>query len=285
MSTSSLNQLHAKVFASLHQVGDWLYVHLINIVIILVIAWLLKKISSRIIGDVLKHTVRGDLFPTKNDREKRYQTLKSMTNAVTQSIISIIAIILILGEINPNYANVLFASAGLLTVAIGFSAKDIINDFVKGVFIIIESQYRVGDSVKISGVDGVVQGINVRMTILKDGDGNTHYIPNGSISLATNKSLGVNKINEDLRLEFNTDIELAIHTIDHVGLEVAALPEFKNKIKTVPHVSQVVGFDKGAIVLRLSATTTASDTSILTSALNTALHKAFIKNKIKISNK
>jgi small conductance mechanosensitive channel len=285
MSTSSLNQLHAKVFASLHQVGDWLYVHLINIVIILVIAWLLKKISSRIIGDVLKHNVRGDLFPTKNDREKRYQTLKSMTNAVTQSIISIIAIILILGEINPNYANVLFASAGLLTVAIGFSAKDIINDFVKGVFIIIESQYRVGDSVKISGVDGVVQGINVRMTILKDGDGNTHYIPNGSISLATNKSLGVNKINEDLRLEFNTDIELAIHTIDHVGQEVAALPEFKNKIKTVPHVSQVVGFDKGAIVLRLSATTTASDTSILTSTLNTALHKAFIKNKIKISNK
>lgn len=283
MATTRFDGLADKVGNVGHLLGDWLYLHAVNITIILVAAWILRRFSSKILAGFLKHTIRSDMFPTKGAREKRLKTLTSMANAVTQVGISIVAVILILGEINPNYANVLFASAGLLTVAVGFGAKDLINDFVTGVFIISEGQYRVGDAVEIAGVSGVVEAVTVRTTVLRDLDGNVHYVPNGDITVATNKTLGFSRINENIAFDPKTDIDRVTHVINHVGEEMAANPEFKNKIKEAPRVAQVVGYGPTGLIIKVTATTGESDKPSIKSNMYQQLHKAFAKNDIKVA--
>lgn len=264
-------------------IGDWMYAHAINITIILIGAWILRRFSAKITSSLLRHTIRSDMFPTKGAREKRLKTLSSMANAVAQVAISILAAILIIGEINPNYANVLFASAGLLTVAIGFGAKDLINDFVTGIFIISEGQYRVGDAIEIAGVSGVVEAVTVRTTVLRDLDGNVHYVPNGDIVVATNKTLGFSRINENIAFAADTDIERLTHVINHVGEELAANPDYKNKIKEAPHVAQVVGYGPTGVVIKVTATTGESDKVTIKSDMYRELHKAFAKNDIQVA--
>lgn len=283
MATTRFDGLAEKVGNVGHLLGDWLYLHAVNISIILVAAWILRHFSAKILSGLLKHTIRSDMFPTKGAREKRLKTLTSMANAVSQVGISLVAVILILGEINPNYANVLFASAGLLTVAVGFGAKDLINDFVTGVFIISEGQYRVGDAVEIAGVSGVVEAVTVRTTVLRDLDGNVHYVPNGDITVATNKTLGFSRINENIAFDAQTDIERVTHVINHVGEEMAADPEFKNKIKEAPRVAQVVGYGPTGLIIKITATTGESDKPSIKSNMYKQLHKAFAKNDIKVA--
>jgi moderate conductance mechanosensitive channel len=283
MTTARLDGLAEKVGNVGHLAGDWLYLHAINITIILIGAWVLRHFSAKILGSLLKHTIRSDMFPTKGAREKRLKTLSSMASAVAQVGISIVAIILILGEINPSYANVLFASAGLLTVAIGFGAKDLINDFMTGIFIISEGQYRVGDAIEIAGVSGVVEAITVRTTVLRDIDGHVHYVPNGDIIVSTNKTLGFSRINEDISFALDTDIDRLTHVIDHVGEELAADPDFKNKVKKAPKVAQVVGYGPSGIIVKITGTVGESDKPAVISSLYTRLHKAFAKNDIVVT--
>lgn len=280
MTQSRFDVLAEKVRGVGHLLGDWLYLHAVNIIIILLIAWILRRFSAKILSSFLKNTIRSDMFPTKGAREKRLKTLTSMANAITQVGIALVAVILILGEINPNYANVLFASAGLLTVALGFGAKDLINDFVTGIFIITEGQYRVGDAIEIAGVSGVVEAVTVRTTVLRDLDGNVHYVPNGDIIVATNKTLGFSRINENIAFDTKTDIERVTHVINHVGEEMAADPDFKNKIKEAPQVAQIVGYGPTGLVIKVTATTGESDKPAIKSALYERLHKAFAKNDI-----
>ncbi len=280
---NTLERIADKTVIGLHKIGDWLYDHGVDVLIILLIAWILRRISKKIITGLLKQTIRSDMFPTKGAREKRLKTLSSLTNAVAQVGISIVAIILIVGIINPNLANGLFASAGLLTVALGFGAKDLINDFMTGIFIISEGQYRVGDSVEIAGVSGVVEAVTVRTTVLRDLDGNVHYVPNGDIIVATNKTLGYSRINENIAFDPKTDVERLTHVINHVGEEMAAAPEFKNKIKEAPHVAQVVGYGPTGLIVKVSAKTGESDKFAIKSSMYERLHKAFARNNITVA--
>lgn len=283
MTNTRLDGLADKVGNVGHLVGDWLYLHAVNITIILVVAFILRRFSAKILTSILGHTIRSDMFPTKVARQKRLKTLTSLANAITQVAISIIATILILGEINPSYANVLFASAGLLTVAVGFGAKDLINDFITGIFIISEGQYRVGDAVEIAGVSGVVQAVTVRTTVLRDLDGNVHYVPNGDIAVSTNKTFGFSRINENIAFVLDTDIDHVTHIINHVGEEMAADPEFKNKVKEAPHVAQIVGYGPTGVILKVTATTGESDKAIVKSDMYKRLNLAFVKHKIQVA--
>lgn len=283
MTQTRFDGLAERVGNFAERLGDWLYIHGIDIVIILLIAWILRRISKKVITGVLKQTIRSDMFPTKGAREKRLKTISSLTNAVVQVAIALIALVLIVGIINPGIATGIFASAGLLTVALGFGAKDLINDFITGIFIISEGQYRVGDAVEIAGVSGVVEAVTVRTTVLRDLDGNVHYVPNGDITVATNKTMGFSRINENLAFDPKTDIQKLTHVINHVGEEMAANTDFKNKIKEAPHVAQIVGYGPTGLVVKIAATTGESDKFMIKSKMYEELHKAFARNNIKIA--
>jgi moderate conductance mechanosensitive channel len=280
MPDSATNSLTNSVADAVNIVVVWLGDHAFNIILILVTAWMLHKFGAKVVSRILAQTVRTDLYPTKSDRDKRVKTLNSLASAIIRIGVYIFAGILIIGELNPGYTTALFASAGLVTVAIGFGAKDLINDFIKGIFIIYENQYRVGDTVEIAGVSGVVEGITIRTTILRDFDGNVHHVPNGAIIVTTNKTIGFSKLNEDLVFPADTDIEQLQKIIDQVGKSLADQPDMKAKITKPPHFAGYTGFGQGGIVCKVTATVTAGHKISVTSEFYRQLLPALRKHHI-----
>ncbi len=268
-------------------VGGWLNQHLVNIIVILIGAWIVREFSVRIISRILHTTIRTDLYPTRADREKRLRTLTSLVNASVRVGVYLMAAILIIGEINPAYTTALFASAGILGVALGFGAQSLIRDFVSGIFIITENQYRIGDEVRLTGigigdVDGTVEELTIRTTVLRDLSGDVHHLPNGNIALTTNKTLGYSRINEDLTVASGTDLDQLAHIIKHTGEQVAAIAELKSTIVEPPYMASVEGLSENGVTVKILAKTTPAAQWKVRSEFYTRLVRALEKNSIKL---
>ncbi len=283
MSTTLADKISNGTIHAGHSLGDWLSLHAMNIILILIAAWLLHRFGANILKRIISRTVRPDLYPTKVDREKRVKTLESLTSAVARVGVYALAGSLIVGEINPSYTAALFASAGLVTVALGFGAKDLINDFMSGIFIITENQYRVGDFVEIAGVSGTVEDVTIRTTILRDLDGNVHHVPNGAISVATNKTMGYSRLNEDITLAPGSDIERAEHVINHVGEQLAAKADFEHSIKEMPQFGGVLGYGPTGIIIKINAKVSTGEKMVVKTELYKLLSKAFAANDIELA--
>lgn len=263
-------------------VSEWFGDHLINILAILIGAWLVRRFAARVISGVVNRTVRADLYPAKVDREKRIRTLDTLVTAIVRLGVYILATILIIGEINPQYTTALFASAGLIGVALGFGAKDLINDFMSGIFIITENQYRVGDVIEVGGVNGVVEDITIRTTVLRDLDGDLHHVPNGTIKLTTNKTLGYSCVNEDIVVAYDTDMQRLEHIINHIGDEMAADTTIGKKIIEPVRLLRIDGFGDNGIIVKILAKTVAGEQWEVKGDLYKRLKTAFEKNHIEI---
>lgn len=262
-------------------VGAWLALHLLNIIIILVTAYIARVIGTRFISKVIHKTVRHDLFPTETDRRKRIETLDSLVGASVRVIVWLIAGMMIINEIGVD-TGPLLASAGVAGIALGFGAQSLIKDFVSGIFIIIENQYRVGDIIKINDIDGVVEAITIRTTVLRDLDGNLHHVPNGSIVVTTNKTMDYGRVNEDITIGFDTDTDQLVNVINHVGAEIAAAAEFKDDIKDPPHFARLNGFNERGMVVKILGKTTPGEQWRVKGELYRRLKKAFEKHHIDI---
>lgn len=275
-----------KLGENLSKLGDrlagWLGEHIFNIVVILIGAWLIRVFAERFLNQLLRITLREDLYATKSDREKRLKTLSSLSSTFIRVVIYLVAAIMIIAEMGIN-TGPLLASAGVLGVALGFGAQSLIKDFVSGIFIITENQYRVGDVVKLGDVTGVVEGITIRTTIVRDLHGDLHHIPNGTITLTTNKTMGFGRINEDITVAFDTDLEQLAHVIDHVGEELAAMPEFEHKIKDPPKLASVRGFSKDGLVVKILGKTAPSSEWQVRSEMYKKLKAAFDRHKITLA--
>lgn len=262
---------------------DWLNLHAVNILAILIGAWFVRRFGAEIISQFLKKTIRSDLYPSIADREKRIKTLNSLVGASTRVAVYIVAAILIIGEINPNYTTALFASAGLIGVAFGIGGQSVIRDFVNGLFIIIENQYRVGDIIDTAGVSGTVEGITIRTTSLRDLNGHVHHIPNGIVQVATNKTTDYSNINEDITVAGDTDMAKLEHVINHVGKELAAAAEFTQVVSEAPAFARIVRFDGNNVVIKILGKTTPTAHLEVKSDLYKRLQKAFRANHIELA--
>lgn len=162
----------------------WFLSNGIKIIAILIVASLLGRLGKIFTEKIVRGAIKDTDEKSKKKREK---TLIQIFNSTISLIVWLMATLTILPEFGVNIAPIL-AGAGLLGLAIGMGAKDIINDFLSGIFIILEDRYRVGDSVKIAGIEGIVKNINLKRTILKDVEGIEYSIPNGQIKITANKS-------------------------------------------------------------------------------------------------
>jgi small-conductance mechanosensitive channel len=232
--------------------------HGFEILTILFFAWIVRRFGGQFLSRIFHSTIRSDLYPTKSDRVKRLETIDSITNAILQIGVYIVAAIMIISEMGVDTTPIV-ASAGVLGIALGFGAQSLIKDFTSGIFIIIDNQYRVGDIVKLGDVAGKVEAITIRTTVLRALDGTLYHIPNGSINATANMTMSYGGIEEDII--FNSDVDLGKlrMVIDRTGNELAADPEFAKKIKEPPHFLRVAGFDLYGIKVKIVGTTTTSD--------------------------
>lgn len=105
------------------------------------------------------------------------------------------------------------ALGSAIAVAVGFGAQDLVKDVIAGIFIILEDQYAVGDVVKVVGVAGAVEEIRLRVTVLRDLDGQVHYVPNGEIRVATNVTQRFSRMVVTVGVGYGEDVDRVLEVV------------------------------------------------------------------------
>jgi len=237
------------------------------------------SIFASVIRRAVKHRAHGDI--TEEDIKKRQDTLIAMTSAIWRALVWLVATFSIIKRIFPDLdLTPVLAGASVLGVALGFGAQTLIKDFLSGLFIILENQYRVGDVVDIDDATGTVEHITLRSTIIRDNDGSVHYIPNGSISHAINKTMGFSKINLTIEVPANTDVDSLAETINAVGKKMAAEEKWKTRVMDAPHFLGIDAFNANTLEVKIIGKTQPTAQWSVTGELRRRLLAAFKKDGI-----
>ncbi len=122
-----------------------------------------------------------------SQKGKRAETLGQIIVATGNTVIYAVILLMVLSLFGIDIRPIL-AGAGVVGLAIGFGAQSLVKDFVSGLFILVENQYGIGDKVKIGNIEGRVIRITMRSTVLRDDEGSTYYISNGSVNNVINMS-------------------------------------------------------------------------------------------------
>ncbi|MDK2977048.1 MAG: moderate conductance mechanosensitive channel [Candidatus Marinimicrobia bacterium] len=159
----------------------------VKIILILVVAWIVIKIIKRSLKSVEKRMVQNRVMEGEiaTDSSKRVQTLMNLTSQGVTILLWTVAILMVLTQIGVEIGPLL-AGAGILGLAVGFGAQNLVKDIISGFFMILEDQIRVGDVAILNGTGGLVEKMNFRVTVLRDISGTVHVFPNGSITTLSN---------------------------------------------------------------------------------------------------
>jgi moderate conductance mechanosensitive channel len=258
------------------------YVAGLRIVLIILITVMVNRYIGKLMKKFLNHVVRADMYSSKTDRDRRLNTLSSLLTVVIHFIVWVVSFILIITQMGVNAAPA-FASAGLIGAGLAFGAQSVVRDFLAGVFIISENQYRLGDIVEVMGVSGTVQSIGLRTTVLRDLSGSVHHIPNGSIVVVTNKTVGYGQINLDISVVSDTDIDLLEHEINHAGQRLANRVALKDSIIDPPKFSRISELTGVGMTVKIIGKTIGGAQLDVKSAFLIELKRSFAEHKIKLA--
>ncbi len=218
----------------------------LRIVVILIAAWVLIAVLQRAIrGFRVRIASRFD------DREavKRAETLGRVFRYLAAVIVSLIAGMLVLGEIGISVAPILGA-AGVVGLAVGFGAQSLVKDYFTGFFILLENQIREGDVVKLGNHAGLVEIVTLRYVQLRDYDGNVHFVPNGEISTVVNMSRGYAQSVMDIGVAYRENTDEVVAVMQEVGAAMRADPAFAPRLLAELEVAGVERWDDSAVVIR-----------------------------------
>lgn len=239
---------------------DWLLDHGWRIALVVVLALTVMWLVHRTLPRAIRMAVSSDRFVDVSDsialdeQRKRAETLSRVLVRVLDIVAVFVAVLLVLGELEIPLGPLL-ASAGIVGVALGFGAQSLVRDTLAGMFILIENQYRAGDVVTVAGVSGTVEEVGLRRTVLRDIDGIVHSVSNGEIVISSNMTRGWSRVNLNVSVGYDQDLDRARAVIDRVGAELAADPDWATLILEPPKVLRVDAFEESGIALKVLATT------------------------------
>jgi small-conductance mechanosensitive channel len=216
-------------------------------------------------------------------RRARAEALGSILRSIASAVIFGIAFMLILDELGVNLAPIL-AGAGILGLAIGFGAQNLVRDFLSGLFMLFEDQYGVGDTVGIGDVEGTVEAVGLRITTVRDQTGVVWYIRNGEIQKLANKSQGWALVMVDMPIGF-VDVDEASEVLRTAATEWAESEEWRAEVIEPPEVLGVEEVTTDGAVVRTTVKTPAEAqwrvARELRRRLTEALAEAGIADRIK----
>lgn len=201
----------------------------IKIIVIILLAVLIAKLGSFIIKKAYhkQKTIRFGI------ESKKITTMVTLLVSVYKYTIYIIAIVVILTDV-LKLTSVL-ATAGIGGIALGFGAQSLIRDMISGFFIVMEDQYVIGDTISIDTMTGTVEGLELRITRLRNINGDLYIIPNGEIKRVTNHTRGNKAIIVDIPVSYNTNINKVLEIIEIVCIKV------KNEMETITEEPKILG--------------------------------------------
>lgn len=262
----------------LNVMGSWLLTSGLQILIVVILT---------LVGLKLIQTISRKIFSTftrrKDDVEfqKRADTLRSVIQYLLTISILVTAVIIVMGELGIEIGPIL-AAAGIVGVAVGFGAQNLVQDVISGFFILLEDQIRVGDVVQVADKGGLVEKINLRMTILRDLAGNVHYVRNGKIDIVTNMTKEYSRYVFDIGVAYREDVDEVIEIIKQVDEDLRNDPEYKDDILEPMEILGLDQFADSAIVIKSRTTTRPIKQWRVAREFNRRLKIRFDENDIEI---
>ena len=279
----TLSRQGAHALITTQTIQMWLLEHGVTIVIIVIISYLVYQLLKLVIPGIVEGSVkvRGKGRRAREEMAKRSHTLGNLLTGVTGVIITTVAVFMVLSEVGVNIAPLL-AGAGIAGIAIGFGAQYLIRDLISGMFILLEDQYNKGDVVKVAGIWGLVEEVNLRRTVMRDLDGAVHSIPNGEITTASNYTKDWSRVNLNISVGYGEDLDHVIKVINRVGNELAQDKYFGSKVRTAPQVLRVDNLGDSGIDIKILGETKPLMQWEVTGELRKRIKKAFDEEGIEI---
>jgi small conductance mechanosensitive channel len=236
---------------------------IVIIVVGLVFRWFVCRAIDRLVRRASKGAVPGviansrageflaDLRPATNARrQQRAETIGSLLKSVATGVIFAIVGVTVLAKLGINIAPII-ASAGIVGVALGFGAQNLVKDFLSGIFMILEDQYGVGDSVDLGEANGTVEAVGLRVTRLRDVNGTVWYVRNGEILRVGNQSQNWARTVLDITVGYEADLTQVQQILQDEATSMYEDPQFEGVIIEQPEVWGVERFDKDGAVVRV----------------------------------
>ena len=264
----------------LHTFVTWFTDHGWRILAILIVSSGLRRFGVVFVSRFINHNIEtSERFENKRDRKLRTDTLVGLVDSILKITTYLIVSLLILSELNVlKLVAPLLAGAGVLTLLVGFGIQTFVKDFISGIFIVAENQYRIGDVVSVAAsvggtVDGTVIRITLRTTVLRDNDGAIHFIPNGNIVRAANQTLDYAKVNIELTLPISADFDAAEKAISALGLNMGKEQLWHHSVIQAPYYHGVQTFDNDHVTIEVRAKTIPAEQWRVSSELQKRLAK------------
>jgi small conductance mechanosensitive channel len=241
----------------------------VRILLIVLVALLARRLVNRLIRRLTQLSAEADvplmLRPLKERipvngllvserRRQRAETIGSVLRNVVSLAVAALAAMLVLAELGYSLAPVI-ASAGILGVALGFGAQNLVKDFLSGIFMFVEDQYGVGDVIDLGPATGTVEAVGLRTTRLRDVNGTVWYVRNGEILRVGNKSQGFAQVVLDVPVPYATDVDAAGAAMKEVADALWKDPDWADVIINEPELLGIEQLTEEGLVLRLTVKT------------------------------
>lgn len=256
--------------------------HGTRIIIVLAVGFILNKLAKKFIEKAVRVAVKPDRFSSKEAEIQREDTLIRIFSATTGVTITSIVVIMVLHEVGVEIGPIL-AGAGIVGLAFGFGGQYLIRDIIAGLFIILENQYRIGDAVRFDNLEGSVEDISLRMVTIRDMDGTVHHIPHGEVKRVSNLSKNFARINMNIGVSYNSDLEHVIKVVNQTGLELAGDNLWKLYIIKPPQFLRVNDFGESAIIIKILGETSPHKQGEISGELRKRIKTAFDREGIQIA--
>ena len=214
----------------------------LQIVAIALIAYLLARVSDLLIERFAIFLKERDLTIFTSDQrvDLRVSTVSRVLKNVSVLFWLSLGLVTVLSAIGVDLIPLL-AGAGIVGLAISFAAQGLIKDVINGFLIILEDQYAVGDVINIGNVGGLVENMNLRITQVRNGEGQLITIPNSSITIVQNLSKEWARVDLAVRVAYETDPNWALAILQQVANEMYQDEAWRSRILEEP---EVLGIDE-----------------------------------------
>jgi len=209
------------------------------------VVWSVRLLELRITSWIAHHgKARGSL-----EDENRAKTLVSVFHNAVRVVVLVGGGLMILAEGGVNIIP-LMGGAAVLGLAAAFGGQNLLRDYFTGFMILLENQYAVNDVVKIGDVAGQVERITLRLTMLRDLEGNVHFVPNGHIVTVTNMTHGWSRALFEIGIAYKEDVDRVMELLVEMGKELRRDPDYRHMILEQPEMLGVDQFGDSSVVIK-----------------------------------
>lgn len=253
----------------LASVADWVLAKVVPSVLILIGALIVVQVVRRAVHRSTRRLAKAtsasrlgefaasdlSITPEKEEEEiaradARAESISAVVSSVAGLVVWVIALLMVIAQFGVSLAPLL-AGAGIAGVALGFGAQTLVRDFIAGLFILIEDQYGVGDYIDVGDASGQVRRMTLRITSLRDVNGDLWHVPNGEITHVANKSQVWARALLDIEVAYEADVREAQRIIEAVAESVWSDTDFEGAILEPPEVWGVQSLGADGVAVRL----------------------------------